>query len=298
MKNATVVPPKRLYKYRSFTVNTLRMLGEGEAYFALPAQFNDPFDCSPTVRNDVETSELEQLWRYLTQEVKSKEQARARLQYYRHMAEEYGQYDDSGEGAARYKNLLIDDVDDHIKRHYAGRGVLSLAARWDNPLMWSHYADEHRGICIEFDTRDHRCERLEPVAYGSTRYLLVSDLCAWHLGKSRDAEDKIGRQFLFAKARQWRHEREWRAISSLSGVDGAPFKITAVFLGLRCDQSVHTAVVKMLADARERIKFYGMWSKGDGFELGRYPLDVDEILAIGVRQSSRFAGDEFAMVDE
>lgn len=33
-------------------------------------------------------------------------------------------------------------------------GVLTLSATWKSGLMWSHYADEHRGICIEYDTRD------------------------------------------------------------------------------------------------------------------------------------------------
>jgi hypothetical protein len=36
-----------------------------------------------------------------------------------------------------------------------------------------------------------------------------------------------------------------------------------------------------------------MWSKGDGLELGRYRLEVDEILAMGVRTSSKFAAHEF-----
>jgi hypothetical protein len=297
MQNVAARLPRKLYKYRSFGVTTLRMLGQGEAYFALPAQFNDPFDCSPTVRNDVEIRELERVWRRLVSRAMTKDAVLAQLHSYRYSATEYGRHDDGAKGTEVYRNLLVNDVDEHVKAHFAGRGVLSLAARWDNPLMWSHYADEHRGICIEFDTADHRCERLEPVAYGSTRYLLVSDLRDWFLNGSRDAEDKIGRQFLFAKAPQWRHEREWRAIASGAGVDGAPFKIAAVHLGLRCDQSIQTAVVKMLADARERIRFYGMWSKGDGFELGRYLLDVEEILAVGVQESSKFAADDFATVD-
>jgi hypothetical protein len=237
------------------------------------------------------------LWRRLQRKTRDKEALLSQLNSYRYSATEYGRYDDEKKGTEIYRDLLVTDIDEYVKSHFAGRGVLSLAARWDNPLMWSHYAEEHRGICIEFDTRDHRCERLEPIAYGYTRYLLVSDLRDWLIGGSRAAEDKIARQFLFAKASQWRHEREWRAISSQSGVDGAPFKITAVHFGLRCDQSIKTAVVRMLVDSRDKIQFYGVWSKGDGFELGRYKVDVDEILALGVRESSKFAWDEFKTED-
>ena len=34
-------------------------------------------------------------------------------------------------------------------------GVCALGERADSILMWSHYADEHAGICIEFDTEAH-----------------------------------------------------------------------------------------------------------------------------------------------
>jgi len=30
-------------------------------------------------------------------------------------------------------------------------GVLCFSRRWNNILMWSHYADGHKGICLGFD---------------------------------------------------------------------------------------------------------------------------------------------------
>jgi hypothetical protein len=213
---------------------------------------------------------------------------------HRYMATEHGgRHDDDASGTEIYVGRLVSGIDDHVCSHFGGRGVLSLAARWDCPLMWSHYGNEHRGMCIEFDTNDHRCDRLESVTYGATRYLLVSDLVAWHLGKSDKAEQKIMRQFFFAKAPQWRYEKEWRAVAPASGADDAPFRISAIHLGFRSDPAIATAVVKVLAGARDEIKFYGMWSKGDGFKLARYPLDVDEIDARGIRTSLKFAIDDF-----
>lgn len=69
--------------------------------------------------------------------------------------------------------------------------------------------------------------------------------------------------------------------------------MSAVYLGCRCDSSVQRAVVKMLADERATIQFYGVWSKDDGFRLGRYAIDVDEILAQSARMSAKFAVDDF-----
>jgi hypothetical protein len=150
---ATAAPrlPRKLFKYKPFGVNTLRMLGEAEVFFANPSQFNDPFDCSPTVRVDVEPLEVERLWKHLRLKAVGREQAVRELNNHRYMATEFGgRHDDGASGTAVYVDRLVADIDDHMSRYYGGRGVLSLAARWDCPLMWSHYGDEHRGMCIEF----------------------------------------------------------------------------------------------------------------------------------------------------
>ena len=57
----TKPPPRRLYKYRTFSTYTLRMVSEAEVFFAKPATFNDPFDCNPNVFVDVEWKEVERL---------------------------------------------------------------------------------------------------------------------------------------------------------------------------------------------------------------------------------------------
>src|ERR1044071_6999084 len=35
--------------------------------------------------------------------------------------------------------------------HDAKLGLLSFSEEWKNPVLWSHYADRHRGICLGFD---------------------------------------------------------------------------------------------------------------------------------------------------
>lgn len=40
--------------------------------------------------------------------------------------------------------LLISDTNENY-------GVLCLSREWNNPLLWSHYADKHKGICLGLD---------------------------------------------------------------------------------------------------------------------------------------------------
>ena len=54
-------------------------------------------------------------------------------------------------------------------------GIASLTTRYDDALMWSHYASSHAGICIEYDFKDY-IEQLDktnmllfPVNYSEKR---------------------------------------------------------------------------------------------------------------------------------
>jgi hypothetical protein len=46
--------PSRLYKYKSFNVDSLDLLVSDSLYFADPTTFNDPLDCNPSVQNNME----------------------------------------------------------------------------------------------------------------------------------------------------------------------------------------------------------------------------------------------------
>lgn len=300
---STKTHPRSLFKYRSFSKNTLRMFSEAEVFYARPQTFNDPFDCNPTVVADVDMKVVERLWKTVTVQRFSskgetldvaKQKAARQLGEHRYNATEYGgRYDDNADGTGTYVRYLLRDITDYVDSRYRSYGVLSLAERWDCPLMWSHYADEHNGLCIGYATDDHRCEQLGPVDYRSSRYLQVSDLIGWILGRSAEARDKVFQQYFFAKAPQWKYEKEWRAVSKTSGATNRPFHIQSVHFGLRCDSSIITTVVKLLAGAAEEIKFYRMTSRDDGFKLRRCNLDPSEIELFGLRDSAHFAFDDF-----
>jgi len=45
-------------------------------------------------------------------------------------------------------------------------GLLCFTKSWHNPVLWSHYADKHRGLCLGFDMPD---EYLCQVSYVNSR---------------------------------------------------------------------------------------------------------------------------------
>ena len=96
--------------------------------------------------------------------------------------------------------------------------------------MWSHYADSHRGICIEYETRllslPDAIGFLHPVYYhpehfDATEYFrcVPSDYNAWMLCIAA-----------CHKSPQWAYEREWRFVD-ISFSDRLPIKPKAIVLG-------------------------------------------------------------------
>jgi hypothetical protein len=46
-------------------------------------------------------------------------------------------------------------------------GILCFSKNWGNPLLWSHYADRHKGVALEFKIKD---DIALPVKYRKNRF--------------------------------------------------------------------------------------------------------------------------------
>lgn len=275
--------PRRLYKYRTFNVHTLRLLSDAEVYYASPRHFNDPLDCDPTIEIDVDRTALEKLCFRMLADAEGKERALQTIGELRYASTEYGDYKTDPAVERYYMRLCAREIKRSLDQEYSNLGVLSLASRWDSPLMWSHYADQHRGICIEYDLTEHVCRDLQPVRYNNPRSVKTSQLIECKIKKSLSAERRIQNTYFFSKAPQWRYEKEWRNIDHEPGSSIAPFRISGVYFGLRCDPAVQTTIVLLFANSTSRVVFYGLHPLDDGFRLKRRRIDTSEIEACGVR---------------
>jgi hypothetical protein len=41
------------------------------------------------------------------------------------------------------------------------RGMMCFSADWSNPVIWAHYSDKHRGICLGFEIPEMQGDRRE-----------------------------------------------------------------------------------------------------------------------------------------
>ena len=60
--------PSRLYKYRHFDSLTLESIVNDTVFFADPSTFNDPLDTRPSLKLDIEESELTEILETLVEQ--------------------------------------------------------------------------------------------------------------------------------------------------------------------------------------------------------------------------------------
>jgi hypothetical protein len=82
-------------------------------------------------------------------------------------------------------------------------GILCLTTKWDDILMWSHYGDHHKGICVGFRTDKDAFQLAHDVTY-------TADLPV--IRRPSDDHDAVLRKAFLTKADCWRYENEWRIL--------------------------------------------------------------------------------------
>ena len=231
--------PTRLHKYRNLTARTLDMVVGDKLHFADPSTFNDPLDTRPSVEDDVDKGKLGRILRILTERSAAAEmRARAkamklaeprtkdwiekhsRSQADERIAEiEYGASDPDYDFETALRSQLRYCIELELLRGYE-KGIVSFAERDDCPLMWSHYGDQHRGICLGYSVPNKSTGDVQKVAYGGGRLVKASDLGAM-LDGDDEARSRVDSAVMLRKAESWSYEREWRLIGR-RGTEGSP----------------------------------------------------------------------------
>jgi len=91
-------------------------------------------------------------------------------------------------------------------------GALCFSHGWTNPVLWSHYADKHRGMCLGFDVPD---KKTLPMSYDGRRVELDIER---ELSR-RAGPFELVRKLMTTKYRDWKYEREARILVSLKKAD-------------------------------------------------------------------------------
>lgn len=185
--------PEEADKYRRIDAHTKQIFTEQSLYFPGRAKFNDPFDCR--VRYNTECT-LKQYRKVMDGFSKIKAHL-ASLPPRLREEEIKRQY--------QQRDALFENGYPTLEKFHDETGVLCLCEVRDQFLMWSHYADCHRGICLEFNTVVGKSlfGHAQRVNYGY-------DLPVYEPYSVN--HEMLAQKALFRKAPDWKYEKEWRVI--------------------------------------------------------------------------------------
>ena len=112
-------------------------------------------------------------------------------------------------------------------------GVFCCSSRNDSILMWSHYADSHKGCCIEFDiTKDL------DFFYGTHEVIYSTHYPQFPPDANAEVIIEPVTDAIFHKSKDWEYEKEYRVVkNAFVGLrDIKPEAIKTIIFGCECKQ--------------------------------------------------------------
>jgi Protein of unknown function (DUF2971) len=118
-------------------------------------------------------------------------------------------------------------------------GVFSLSGTNDDILMWAHYADSHRGFCIEYSrTPDNILgKQAYPVIYQEN----LPSLSVQDVAREPDGLHKL----LLTKSAHWIYENEWRVLGKPDKALQFPCEIKSIIFGLNMSEENRYTIQKI-----------------------------------------------------
>jgi hypothetical protein len=169
----------------------------------------------------------------------------------------------------KFKNhvkKLLQGHNQQIIDQASQRGVACFTQNFDSILMWSHYADGHRGLCLEFDTNYvpfRERKYLHQIIYRNSYPLLSPfDLI--------QSPDKLIYP-LITKSKKWKYEEEWRIILKVgnSEIYYDPRALTGIYFGCAMPDNQKRLIAALPAKSAARLCY--MKRSSTKFKLERIP---------------------------
>jgi hypothetical protein len=257
----TVVPtdlPPKFFKYRSLSTDQdqqriRQVVVESKIYFPQAKFFNDPFDLHPVFDLTAPPQVQRRDYERLSNKFEGTGRAERRKDARRVM-----------KTAMSPKNIAATTraiQDGHAKEITEAIGVLCVCKKRDDILMWSHYADSHRGVCLEFDGMSEFMAHAQAVKYSKTR----DPIRAY-----QETQDQTMEKALLTKSDQWSYEDEYRLLRYKAGpglVEFRPHNLTGIIVGANADSRTMDMVKGWISERIESITLYRASVSSTKFEL-------------------------------
>lgn len=168
------------FKFRKINKYLIESLVNPSLYFARPDTLNDPFDCRLN---------LKQIFK--------------RIESFATFTIEQKQF------FSAFEQKFFDDWESKLNTI----GVYSFSSDMNGTLMWSHYADDHKGVCLGYKLPIREFMSDESFQFIGADKVTYSSEQMWDLFNKTpmnvtDFVNELIKIYLTTKGEAWKHERE------------------------------------------------------------------------------------------
>lgn len=225
-----------LYSYRRINDFLFENFKKNQLYLNVVNRMNDPYEGS--INMVVKRELIDDFYAHI----------RERVDLPTEMILEIEKIDDIQKKMNLFSRIYETSVKRAINEHM---GIFCLTTNRNSLPMWGHYADNHKGILIEFDATHPIMQKASKVKYSEK----LNDVII--KGKSDFPKfDSIIYNSLMTKHNSWRYENEYRIRGRAGGVIKYDSKlIKAIYFGMKTSYEDKEKLKKANAH-NPNIKYY------------------------------------------
>lgn len=150
-------------------------------------------------------------------------------------------------------------------------GIYSLSKIFNDELLWSYYANSHKGFCIEYDIKKLMEYKIPTELIIDVEYqnemptITLSDIL-------NIKQEQIQKKLIGTKSKRWQHENEIRIVTGEHGLFEYDYRaLKSIYFGCRSDEKFRKLTMRVLKG--RGIEYYLMKPKEGLYELEAIKLD-------------------------
>lgn len=275
-----------LFRYRKLNNDAsknIEALKKNRLYFSTPVNFNDPYDNRIYVDKEKMEFAIRENWEHMDDYLNRLKEYDAILAHFGKMIWISDKKTEFQNNFLNMINYFIDKIRDNYRNYMK---IICFSEEYDSELMWSHYAENHKGFLIAYKKEDienstifskdneniNKKIKLSKVQYTNKqidmtkcihdyllKYWLPSNL---DVSSIPEIPNRILRDMATTKSESWKYEKEWRLIpriidiSQENPISYIEIKPKAIIAGTQCtneDKKLLTNIAK-----EKKIPFYEM----------------------------------------
>jgi hypothetical protein len=242
-----------LCRYFSIDSNLITSLMENYLWFSSPSSFNDPYDCN--IKLDIQKYSFKEIYKFIIKAYQNTPNKPSLLTE-----------KDLLEKTKYYFNdppSFTDIINQELASCMNDYGICCFSQNDNSILMWSHYAEKHKGLCLKFNINTDKRAFSTPIKVSYKKHLPKFNYIKYRLDYDL-RRTQLAQFALGTKHKIWKYEDEVRIVKERSegqyigAISFNKSSLNEVIFGCKCQKEQINSISKLLNCNGYHPKYYQM----------------------------------------